>query len=112
MGHVNHHGADAPGLAAHERHQALIPEGRRPADEAGLLGDARTGDGADCAVDDEALQQAARHKRLSTVQARLALAGIALHELAGGAYLLVLPGYVAHLTDLEAVEGWARRARA
>lgn len=81
MPELQRDGAAAPGFAAPERHQELTPDGRRPADEAGLLGGDREQDRADCADDGAA-------KQLSTLIACAALCGIEVFPVQSDIWLL------------------------
>ena len=102
--------AAAPGLAAPERAE-LIPEKRKPADEAGLLGSKdRTGDSGKYA-DDGAVVQLDADKRAATAVARAAMAGAPLYRLADGSFLAVW-GVSRVLPDLDAVEAFLRRVEA
>lgn len=108
-----HDGAAAPGGSASD--QGL--KGRSPADRAdraGLQGgvaERNEQTRADCADLDDQAQTTAERKLIDTLRARLALAGVELHELANGAGFLILGrGLLVRCCDVHAVRAWVRGA--
>ena len=99
-------GAAAPGPVTPQRDDA-----RELGSSAGTKGD-RTADSADCAGADDPAQPQPR-KDVATLRALLALAGgHAVHELAGGGFLVAWRGHQRHCHDLAELEAHARRVGA
>jgi hypothetical protein len=92
MAHRHTHGADALGLAALQRHQDVLHA------DVASLGAADPATAAVSAADID-------RKRQADLQARAALAGIALHRLADGSWLAHKWNLSKGLADTE-VEAW------
>lgn len=99
MAAQHHNGAEAPGQATPATSDNASGQGR-------VIEGQGTADGADFAA------AAAQRKRFEGLRAALALRGHELHQLADGTFLVRRWGLTRDLSDLDAVEAFARQVGA